>query len=256
MVTGTGALAPASFSSACALAALLLRLGRIRRKPRARRGKRAVGGPPGVEVHHALDDAGVHRRGEGLPQAGVVEGRAGTVEGKGVEAQARHLGDAQRGFAREAGDGLRRQRIDQLQRAAAEIGQPHRLIRQRAEQQAVEIRRCALPVSIELFQDQLGVLGPARELPGAAAHGARGEIGAQRLYRGGRDHHARAVGQHQRQRRVRGGELDLKAQRPGHGHAGDGAEIGTADGADGGIEIAVDIRLGGGGVQHRAVMEG
>ncbi len=142
-----------------------------------------------------------------------------------------------------------------MQRAGAEVGKAHRLVRDGADHDAVEGAVHVAPEAGEAFQHQLCVLGPGRDAIGASADRTRPKILAQRLH-GGRAHdHARAVGQYRGKRRK--GRVVAKLERAGTGdhHRVDRPEVGAPQAADRRVEEPVQARLGSGGIKRRTVME-
>ena len=139
-----------------------------------------IGGSAGVEIDDALDDVGIHGQDEGATHTGVGEGPARRVERECVEAQARLLLDRDIRFAAELRHRLRRDAIDELQRAGAKIGKPDGLVGDRTEHDAVDAGQAAAPVSGEALEHQFRVLGPGRDLEWARTDGLRREIGTER----------------------------------------------------------------------------
>jgi hypothetical protein len=150
---------------------------------------------------------------------------------------------------------LGRHALDEVQLAGAQVGQPHRRVRDRRVDDLVEVDRALVPVVGVALQHDAVLRHALDELEGARADRVGAELVARGLRRLGRDHHAGAVGQLRQQRRERrrqvqahGGGSTTSTRRHGRQFA---APVGAGDGL-----VALDVELDGGGVELLAVVEG
>jgi hypothetical protein len=150
---------------------------------------------------------------------------------------------------------LRQQAVDEVVLAGNHRTQTGLQLRDQRVVHAVDIGAVRLPVFVVADIDRAVLVAPLDEFHHAGADGIAVEIVAELLGGGRRDHHARAIRQDQRQRRVR--LFQMQRDLVGRGH------LDTVDGGDVGTDVrarmrqaAVEVELHRLGIERRAIVEG
>ena len=122
----------------------------------------------------------------------------------------------------------RQHALDQVERARAQVGEPHRAVDDRQVGDLVDEDVVLVPVVLEFLDHDAVLLHPLDELVRTGADRMQAELVALRFGGLGRDHHAGAVGELGQQRREGLLEVELDGQRIDDVDRVDHADVGLA----------------------------
>ena len=195
------------------------------------------------------------RRTRGVLAERIVGCRSvGDVDQQAEPADRHRLAEAKLGVVAHRLDVGRQHPLDHVERARAQVGQPHRRVDDRQVGDLVDEDFVLVPVVRELLDHDAVLLDPLDEPVGPGADRLQRELVARCFGRLGRDHHAGAIGELGEQGREGLLEVELDGQRIDHVDAVDQRQLGLAERAPHG-EVAVEAVLGGLGVERLAVVE-
>ena len=185
--------------------------------------------------HDLVERVAVDGELERLAHLGVLAERilrligVGEIDGEPGVGEARTRRELQPGVAAHGRDVGREQPLHQIERAGAQVGEPHRAVRHREIGDAIDVDAVLVPIVGEAVEHDAFLHDALDEAERPGADRLGDELVAGLLHGLRADHHAGAVGELRDQRRERRLEQQPDRQRVGHLDLVDLRQLGLAE---------------------------